>query len=506
MPDAKTDEPIEATTAIPVNYTEENTTTDRLVEMTDNSEHDSDLDSSSHKPREGNVDTDMDKITDRALDIITTSINDVEITTKPTMTSTNNVDDNIPQNVTQNILQNLVNNTGIKFTVIAKSKTTESSDRKRGTTTTDEPEELVNDFGKGTSVHTTPEIDRPSGRPSEISSMNETEFDLTTIDALEITSDSMKDTKSDKITDRSSDIFSMNETEFDFTTISARETTSDSINDTETDEITVNVLELTTDSLNSNPNKATKDVRQELAVNSRNDTEEVTTSHPPDTMTSNELEAEPSINPTETNTNYTQFSSKHEITTQMSGNDETEVEPISVGLTPTTENVSTVVTETTAQNYTEVETTTIGLGAMTTNVTANDTDAADYPPDTTTDSKTGLGSTTIGRRSTTEKDKFTVGGERKIRNDTDSRNNTDQDFTTDNLLETTTKNFTIAEPITVGLGPTTKNDSNITEPVDTSTSRPRLSITTNNSINDTKMEVYTTETGTWANQGKKPQC
>ena len=327
---------------------------------------------------------------------------------------------------------------------------------------------------KDTSEHITPETDKPSGRPSEI--------------------------------------FSMNETEFDLTTISTQQTTSDPGNDTETDEITLNVLELTTDSLNNNPNE-TQNVRQELTVNSRNDTEEATISYPPGTMTSNGSDAEPSIKLTETNTNYTQIVTEHEITTQMSGNDETEVEPTRVGLTIATENVSDVVTdtkqdistntllETTAQNYTG-ETTTIGLEAMTTNVTENDTDAADYPPGTTKDPETGLGSTTTGLRSTTGKDKFIAGPEGKIRNDTDSRHDTDQDFTTDSLLETTTKNFTKVESITVDLGPTTKNDSNITEPVDTSTSRSRLSVTLNNSVNVTETEVYTSETGTLDNQGK----
>ena len=379
MPDATTDEPFEAATAIPVNYTEENTTADRLVEMTDDSVHDSDLGSSSHKPLEGNVDTDMDTITDRPFDTTTTSINDVENTIKPTMNSKNSVSDDIPQNEPTNSPNNLMNDTEITIIVVEKSETAESNGGKTPTTTTDEPEESINDLEKGTSVHTTPE----TGRPSEISSMNETEFDLTIIDALEITSDS--------------------------------------------------------------------------------------------------------------------------------GNDKTEVQPTRVGLTPTTENVSEKVTgpeqdistngllETTAQNYTELETTTIGPRAMTTNFTANDTN---YPPETTKDPETGLGSTTIGLRTTTGKDKFTIGLERTIRNDTDSRNDTDQDFTTTSLLETTTKNFTKEEPITIGLGPTTKNDSNITERVDTSTIRPILSVTTSNSINDTKMEVYTTETGTWANQGK----
>ena len=88
MPNASTGEPFEAATTIPVNYTEENTTTDRLVvEMTDDSEHDSDLGSSSYKPLEGNVDTDMDTITDRPFDTITTSISDVENSIKSTMNS-----------------------------------------------------------------------------------------------------------------------------------------------------------------------------------------------------------------------------------------------------------------------------------------------------------------------------------------------------------------------------------------------------------------------------------
>ena len=361
-----------------------------------------------------------------------------------------------------------------EISVVEKSETTENSDRKTGTiitVITDEPDELVNHTEIYTSVHATPETDRHSGAdlPSEILSMNETEFDLTTISTLE--------------------------------------TTVNSFNDTTTDEITRNVLELSTPSLNSNPDTT------------RNDTEEVTISYPPDTMTSNETETLPPINLTQTNTNYTQIVIGHEITTQMSGNDNTEVEPTRVGLTPPTENVSDIVTdteqdmstntllETTARNYTEVETTIVSLRATTTNVssTANDTDTTNYPPKKTWDSKTGLDFTTIGLRSTTGKDKFTVGPERKIRNDTDSRNDADQDFTTDSLLETTTKNFTKTEPITVGLGPTTENNSNITESVDTSTNRPRPSVTLNNSVNDTETEVYTTQTDpteTWANQGK----
>ena len=504
MSNAKTDEP-----TISVNYTEGSTTTYRLIEMTDDSEHDSDSGSSSHRPLEGIMETDMDTIMD-----ITTSINDVEISIKPSMNSTNNVSDDILQNESGNSPDNLINDTEINFSVVEKSETTENSDRKTGTTTTDEPDQLVNDMEKDTSEHTTPEIDRPSGRLSEIPIMNETEFYLTTTDALEITSDFINDRKTIKITDRPQEVFNKIETEFDFTTISARETTSDSVNHTETDEITVYVLELTTDSLNSNPD-TTQDGRQELTINSRNDTEEVTISFPPDTMTNNESQAQPSIIPTETNTNYTQFVTEHEITTQIFGNDNTEVEPTRVGLMPTTENVSVVVTdteqdistntllETTTKNYTDEETTTIGLRAMTTNVssTANDTDTTNYPPETTRDPKTDLGSTN-DLRSTTGADKFTIGPERKSRNDTDSRNESDQDFTTDSLLETTTKNFTKTEPITVGLGPTTKNDSNITELVDTNTSRPRPSVTNNNSINDTKTEVYTTETGTLANQGK----
>ena len=475
MPDATTDEPFEVATAIPVNYTEENTTTDRLVEMTDDSVHDSDLGSSSHKPLEGNVDTDMDTITDRPFDTITTSINDVENSIKPTMNSRNNSEihlPDIPQNEPTNIPDNLMNDTEINVDV-EKSETTENSDRKTGTIITDESDELVNNTKIYTSAHTTPETDRHFGA------------------------------------DLLSELLGMNETEFDLTTISTLETTVNSFNGTKTDEITLNVLELSTASLNSNPD-TTQDGRQEL-------TEEVTISYSPDTMTSNESEAEPSIKLTETNTNYTQV--------QLSGNDKTDVEPTRVGLTPTTENVSDIVTgteqdistntllETTAQNYTEGETTTIGLRATTKNVssTANDTNTTNYPPETTWDPKTGL-DFTIGLRSTTGKDKFTVGPEGKIRNDTDSRNDpdqdfdsrngTDQDFTTDSLLETTTKDFATAEPITVGLGPTTEKDSNIAESVDTSTSRPGLSVTTNNSVNDTKMEVYTTETGTWTNQGK----
>ena len=212
MPNAWTGEPFEAATTIPVNYTEENTTTDRLVvEMTDDSEHDSDLGSSSHKSLEGNVDTDMDIITDRPFDSIATSINDVEITIKPTMNSRNNSEihfPDIPQNDPTNIPDNLINDTEIN--VVEKSETTENGDRKADTTTTDKPDQLVNVTEIYTSVHTTPETDRHSG------------------------------------TDLPSEILGMNETDFDLSTISTLETTVNSFNDTETDEITLNVLELST--------------------------------------------------------------------------------------------------------------------------------------------------------------------------------------------------------------------------------------------------------------------
>ena len=105
-----------------------------------------------------------------------------------------------------------------------------------------------------------------------------TEFDTTTFDALQTTSDSVNDTQTEVITDRPSEIFGINETKLEITTTGA----SDSVNDTKTEEITVAVLEASTDK--------TLDGRQETTINSQNDTEEVTIYSPKDTMTSNETE------------------------------------------------------------------------------------------------------------------------------------------------------------------------------------------------------------------------
>ena len=110
MPDAKTDEPSnQAVTTVPVNYTEGNMTTDRLVEMTDDSEHDSDLGSSSHKPLEGIMDTQINRATERPLDTIKAPIHDVDIAIKPTMNSSNET--------------NSSNYTNQKITTISQSET-----------------------------------------------------------------------------------------------------------------------------------------------------------------------------------------------------------------------------------------------------------------------------------------------------------------------------------------------------------------------------------------------
>ena len=181
MPNASTDKPLEAATAVSVNHrtTAEDTTTDRLVEMTDDSVHDPDLGSSTSNPQEQILGTEIDTITEGPLDTITTSVNDIEATLKTTLNFTNNVDDIISQDEPQNIPDNLVNGTEINFSVVEKSKTTENGDRKAGTrsTTTDKPDELVNVTEIYTSVHTTPETDRHAGAELPV---NETEFDLTT--------------------------------------------------------------------------------------------------------------------------------------------------------------------------------------------------------------------------------------------------------------------------------------------------------------------------------------
>ena len=118
MHNVMTDEPFKAATTVPVNYTEENTTADRLVvEMNNDSVYDSDLGSSSHKPLERIVETETDTITDRPFDTITTPINYVENTIKPTMNSTNSVRDDIPKNEAINSPDNLINGTEINFSV-----------------------------------------------------------------------------------------------------------------------------------------------------------------------------------------------------------------------------------------------------------------------------------------------------------------------------------------------------------------------------------------------------
>ena len=136
--------------------------------MTNDSVYDSDFGSSTRKILEQILDTEMDTYTERPLDKNTTPINNVEITLETTMNFTHSTDDDIPQNEPQNTPQNLVNDTEINFRVIERSETTEYSEGKTVTTTTDEPEQLGNDKGIDVSVHTPTETDRPSSNLSEI--------------------------------------------------------------------------------------------------------------------------------------------------------------------------------------------------------------------------------------------------------------------------------------------------------------------------------------------------
>ena len=65
-PNTSTDKPLEAATVVFVNYrsTAEDTTTDRHVETTDDSVHDSDLGSSTSNPQEQILGTEIDRVND----------------------------------------------------------------------------------------------------------------------------------------------------------------------------------------------------------------------------------------------------------------------------------------------------------------------------------------------------------------------------------------------------------------------------------------------------------